>query len=163
LIAVLLLKKAMNGLIQGAYIQYRNVEKQMLKEGFKVDTKTPGLFVKWISGQVIVVAVWVDDFLIVFSKKIEKETREFIQRITKILLLRKTIGKLLDMELIITDDAFYLSSESYIENKVKELNPGILFDKGKFIATPLPQKQDIGPESKNTNKLLDLLFMHQIV
>jgi hypothetical protein len=79
---------------------------------------------------------------------------KFIQRITEILLLRKTSGKLLGMELNITDDAFYLSSESYIENKVTELNPGILSDKGKFIATPLPHKEDIEPEEKYDERLL---------
>ena len=41
---VLLLKKAMNGLIQGAHNQYKRVEQELAKEGFQVHLKEPGLF-----------------------------------------------------------------------------------------------------------------------
>ncbi len=126
----------------------------MKKEYFIVDPKTPGLFQRISSNGIIIISLWVDDFLIAYSKGIAKETKEFITRLSKILLLRKTEGKLLGMELIETENAFYLSSETYIVNKTRELNPKILIEKSKYVSTPLPSKIIILPDNPFDKNLL---------
>jgi hypothetical protein len=83
------------------------VESELTQEGFKVHLKEPGLFYLTKGKCFILIALWVDDFLIAFSKELANLKEEIIRRLEPRLLLRQTFGKLLGMELVETPDAFY--------------------------------------------------------
>ena len=151
---VLLLKKTINGLIQGAFNQYRNMGKTFAKEGFKVDPNEPGLFYNISKKGIIIIALWVDDFIIAYSREVEKEALAIIMRLTPNLLLKETKGKLLGMELVETDEAFYLSSTRYIEDKISEMKLPILTDNQYKVKTPIHYKDEVKPEDEYDPKLL---------
>ena len=87
-------------------------------EGFVNLPNEEGLFFRNEENGIIIISLWVDDFIISYSHSLNALANEIITRLTPKLLLRETHGKLLGMELQQTDDAFYLSRENYIKTKV---------------------------------------------
>ena len=81
-----------------------------------------------------------------------KEKEQTIERLKPRLLLRQTRGKVLGMELTETEEAFYLSSEGYIKDKIEEM--GMPTSREYYVATPLPYKVDIYPEEEYQEGLL---------
>jgi len=150
---VLLHKKTINGLVQGAYNQYKNMEKIFTEEKFKVNPHEPGLFCRTSSNGIILIALWVDDFLLAYSRNIDTEAMKMIEKITPKILLKETKGRLLGMELIKKEDAFYLSCEQYIDDKITDMRLPIKYEKKFRVMTPLNNREEISPNDAHDPNL----------
>ena len=113
---VLQILKTLQGIKQGAYNWYNEFEGKLKSLGFNTCKYEPCLFYQYVKGQLLLLILWVDDFLWIAPM----EAEDLLDKIKKIYKVRETFGRLLGMNISQDEDGIYINSHDYIERKAKE-------------------------------------------
>jgi len=115
---VLTLRKTLQGVKQGARNFYQQMKNKLESIGFLTSKLEPCLFYQWASGHLILLILWVDDFM--FLAPETKEANEILQQVLGLYKIRETFGKILGMNIENGAGGIMITSEDYIARKGEE-------------------------------------------
>jgi len=115
---VCLLKKSLYGLKQSPLIWNATLKAFLLELGFKVSVIAEGIYVKWINGVPIFLAVYVDDVVITAKPD---HAKWLIKELSVEFKLKDlgVVSNLLAMNVDMQTDALKFSQELYVRNLLK--------------------------------------------
>ena len=115
---VLLLRKTLQGVKQGAKNWYEEFKRKIESLGLKASKYEPCLFYKVIDRCPVVLILWVDDYLWIAPDSLL--ANEILNRVRTAYQTRETQGVLLGMNIYNTEDGIFINSNDYITRKCEE-------------------------------------------
>ena len=115
---VLKLRTTLQGVKQGARNWYSEFSSKMESLGLTVSIHEPCLFFKITDSYVIILILWVDDYMWVAPNS--EEANDILNKVNSAYKTRETHGVLLGMNITNRKDGIFISSRDYIERKCLE-------------------------------------------
>lgn len=156
---VYLLRKPLYGLKQASRQWHTLLESVLVSKGFTVSWVDPSLFVHWDAGLVVLVIVYVDDFLVTGSDT--KYMDDFVTQLQKRFTVRicNEIGNLLGISILESGCAVKLHQSAMIEGMLRYIN----LTECTPVTVPLPHGTDLNSSVGQSDPFKDVRTFQQLL